>query len=71
MVGGLKMETQRLWELVCQNAEHIQVINREMGEVMAKVEYIKGILNWQFGLLSLILAGLVFNIFATKRNGRK
>ena len=65
------METQRLWELVTQNAKHIQIMNRELGEIVAQIEYIREILNWQFGLLAMVLCGIILNIVVTKKNGKK
>ena len=72
------MTEMQLWDVVRANATHIEVINRELGEltvelskVVISVEWIKEIITWQFGCFAIVLAGLVINIFLTKRNGKR
>ncbi len=50
---------EKLWAFVMQNAEHIKIINHELGEIYTElgklsssVDMMKVILSWGFGLLS-------------------
>ena len=70
------MNEQRLWELICQNAKHIEVINKEMGGILQKVAgievhigYLEGMLWWGLGILAAVFVGMLANIFMTKKNG--
>jgi len=67
-----------LWEIVTQNAHHLQVMNREMGELASSIVWLKQIISWQFWCLGLILAGVtaniifvIINLVLTKRNGKR
>ena len=65
------MTEVQLWKIVCDNAKHISVMNREMGEIVSSIEWIKNILTWQFGCLAIIIGGIIVNIVLTKKNGGK
>ena len=49
------MEYQALWDLVQQNARHIEIINREMGGVLQSVEW----LTW---MTRAVFAGMVVSV---------
>ena len=62
---------QNLWELVCENAKHIKVINHEMGAVQANVEW----LTWWVQVVAmgtaLTILVVIVNIIMTKKYSKR
>lgn len=65
------MNTKLLWETVTQNAEHIETINRELGEILTSLGWIKSIMICAISITGMILAGVVTNLLLIRRNGRR
>ena len=65
------MNIDQLWEIITTNSAHIKVINRELGSVMANVEW----LTKAIGFLYIFIVGQIviafWNLVLTRRNGKK
>jgi len=66
------MEPTILWEIVQQNANHIQTINHELGGMMADVAMIK----WFMGInivawVGLMVATIGRKIFRNNKDNKK
>lgn len=65
------MEEKLLWDIVLQNAYHIETINKELGGVLTSLQWIRAIMICQISMVGVVLAGVISNILLTRRNGRK
>ena len=65
------MDTVLLWELIQKNCHHIEVINRELGQLVAQMEWITWTIRGVFGVLVVSVILNSINIWLTKRNGKK
>jgi hypothetical protein len=64
------MKENILWELVKQNAKHIEIINREMGAVQNAVEWLTWYVRLMFFGIWISLINNIFNTFLLKKNSR-
>lgn len=65
------MEEKLLWDIVLQNAYHIETINKELGGVLTSLQWIRAIMICQISMVGVVLVGVISNILLTRRNGRK
>lgn len=65
------MNTELLWELIQKNGHHIEVINRELGTLIAQVDWLTWMVRGVIIGIALNVMLLVVNIWLTKRNGKK
>ena len=72
------MNDSRLWDLILQNAEHIKIINHELGDVVAEmaginahVEILEKMMWWGLGMMASIFVALIINIMITRKNGKR
>ena len=65
------MDEIMLWEIVQRNAQHLSILNKEMGGVLMVVGLHTKLIVGQFVGLAMILTASVINIIMTRKNGNE
>ena len=65
------MNEQILWDTVRENAQHIAIMNREMGGVLTQVSFLTKLFIGQFIFLGTIFVTNLLHLGITKKNGKK
>jgi len=66
------MDSNVFWEIIKQNAHHIEIINHELGRICSEVEWLTWAIRYFGGgalllLVTLLITG-IYNAISIKKN---
>jgi len=65
------MNNAILWEMVCKNTQHIEIINRELGEIGGQIKWLTWLVQYIGGGIVMLLIASFVNLRMIRNNGKR